>query len=456
MNMEVIILDKENLTVNQLVLIGVGGILGAGFFLATGLAIHTAGPIVLLDYALSAFIMSEVFCALSEMIVSNPVDGSFRVYAEEALGDIGGFLIGWVYWTAGVFIMSSEVTASAIFTKFWFSKVPLWIFALIYTIMIISINALGTKNFGNFEAWFSTIKICALFIITLVGILILLGLFGKTKEIGWHNYISHGGIAPNGIKGFFGALLMSLVPFGGIEVTAMTASKTKKPRKYVPIARKYIVLLLSTLYLLSIGILLGIVPWYKVSTKVSPFIKLLSFTKIAYIDSIINFIILTASLTTMNGSMYGVTQVMYSLGKGKYAPTFLSKLTKKNVPIYALIFSSIGLFLAVILSYILPKNVYEYITSATGILQFSNWALILYTFIRYRPMLLKKNIDYLKCMKKGFPFRPLLTIALIGVVIISTILVPKQAIGLLAGFIIIILILLLYFIAQKLDLFDKW
>ncbi|SNX55120.1 amino acid permease [Thermoanaerobacterium sp. RBIITD] len=449
-------MEKDNLTVNELVLIGVGGILGAGFFLASGLAIHTAGPIVLLDYAVSAFIMSEVFCALTEMIVANPVDGSFRVYAEEALGDIGGFLSGWIYWTAGVFIMSSEVTASAIFTRFWFPRVPLWIFALLYSLMVLGINALGTKNFGTVESWFSTIKISALFIITIVGILTLMGLFGRTKEIGLHNYFSHGGIAPNGIKGFFGALLMSLIPFGGVEVTAMTASKTKKPQKYVPIARKYIVLFLTVLYLLSIGVLLGVIPWYKVSTKVSPFIKLLSFTKIPYIDSIMNFVILTAALTTMNGAMYGVSQVMYSLGKGRFAPTFLSKLTKRDVPIYALLFSSIGLLIAVILSYILPKDVYEYITSATGFVQFFNWIIILYTFIRYRPMLKKKNPSYFECQKSGFPIRPWLTIVLISIVLLSTLIVPKQAIGLLGGVLLLCIILVLFFIANKFDLFDKW
>ncbi|MGJ7045647.1 amino acid permease [Thermoanaerobacterium thermosulfurigenes] len=449
-------MEKGNLSVNELVLVGVGGILGAGFFLASGIAIHTAGPIVLLDYLISAFIMSEVFCALSEMIVANPVDGSFRVYAEEALGDIGGFLSGWVYWTAGVFIMSSEVTASAIFTKFWFPKVPLWIFALIYSIMVICVNALGTKNFGTVEAWFSTIKVSALFIITVIGIFALFGAFGNKGNIGFKNYYIHGGILPNGIKGFLGAMLMSLIPFGGIEVTAMTASKTKKPKKYVPIARRYIVLFLSILYLSSIAVLLGVIPWYEVSTKESPFIKLLSFTKIPYIDSIMNFIILTAALTTMNGAMYGVTQVMYSLGKGRFAPTFLSKLSKRDVPIYALLISSFGLLVAVVLSYILPKDVYEYITSATGFIQFFNWIIILYTFIKYRPMLKKKNPDYFECQRRGFPIRPWLTIILLTAVLLSTLIVPKQAIGFFGGLILLIAIFAFYLIAKKLNLFDKW
>ncbi|MDI3311417.1 MAG: amino acid permease, partial [Thermoanaerobacterium sp.] len=168
------------------------------------------------------------------------------------------------------------------------------------------------------------------------------------------------------------------------------------------------------------------------------------------------FIILTAALTTMNGAMYGVTQVMYSLGKGRFAPTFLSKLSKRDVPIYALLISSFGLLVAVVLSYILPKDVYEYITSATGFIQFFNWIIILYTFIRYRPMLKKKNPDYFECQKHGFPLRPWFTIILLTAVLLSTLIVPKQAIGFFGGLILLIAIFTFYLIAKKLNLFDKW
>ncbi|AIS52066.1 gamma-aminobutyrate permease-like transporter [Thermoanaerobacter kivui] len=447
-------MEKGELSVNELVLIGVGGILGAGFFLASGIAIRTAGPIVILNYAVSAFIMSQVFYALSQMIVYKPVEGSFRVYAEEALGDIGGFFSGWLYWTAGVFIMSSEVTASAIFTKYWFPKTPLWIFVLLYSILVIGINLMGTKNFGQIESWFSTIKIVALFIIVLVGLLTLTGFFVKSSAIGIKNLYAHGGFAPHGVKGFLGAMLMSLIPFGGVEVVAMSSVKTKNPQKYTPIARKYIVLFLTTLYILSITLLLLIIPWNHISIKESPFIKLLYFTKIPFIDSIMNFVILTAALTTMNGAMYAVTQVLYSLGQGRFAPTFLTKKTKRDVPIYALLLSSLGLFIAVILSYVLPKDVYEYITSATGFVQFFNWIIILYTFIKYKPIMEEKSPN--SDNRSQYFVNPWITIALIAITLLSTLFVPKQRIGFIGGIALLLIILTLYIAAKKLELFDKW
>ncbi|ADH60584.1 amino acid permease-associated region [Thermoanaerobacter mathranii subsp. mathranii str. A3] len=439
-------MEKGEISVNELVLIGVGGILGAGFFLASGIAIHTAGPIVILNYAVSAFIMSQVFYALSQMITHKPVEGTFRVYAEEILGDIGGFLSGWVYWTAGVFIMSSEVTASAIFTKYWFPEMPLWFFAFVYSILVIGINLMGTKNFGEIESWFSTIKIIALFIIVIVGILTIMGFFTKTPTVGIKNLYAYGGFAPHGIKGFLGAMLMSLIPFGGVEVVAMSAVKSKDPQKYAPIACKYIVFFLTILYISSITLLLMIIPWNHISIRESPFINLLAFTKIPFIASIMNFVILTAALTTMNGAMYGVTQVLYSLGQGRFAPTFLTKKTKRDVPIYALALSSFGLFLAVVLSYILPKNVYEYITSATGFIQFFNWIIILYTFIKYKPIM-----GYTSSSKKEW-----FTIILLVIVLFSSLLIPKQSIGFFGGTIILLSLFFLYYISKKLNLFDVW
>ncbi|MGB9780586.1 amino acid permease [Caldanaerobacter sp.] len=441
-------MENQKLTITELTLIGVGGILGAGFFLATGIAIRTAGPIVLFNYLISAFIMSQVFYVLSNMIISNPVEGTFRVYAEKALGDVGGFFSGWIYWTAGIFIMGSEVTASAIFTKYWFPNMPLWLFSLIYSILVITVNLMGTKNFGKIETWFSTIKITALFIIVIIGILLVTDMIPHKNYIGIGNLFQKGGLAPYGIKGFLASMLMSLIPFGGIEVIAMSSVKTKDPEKYTPIARKLIVLILISLYLSSIFLLLITVPWNTISLKESPFIKLLKLSGIPYIGSLMNFVILTAALTTMNGAMYGVTQVLYSLGQGRFAPTFLTTKNKKDVPVYALALSSTGLFIAVILSYLLPKDVYEYITSATGFVQFFNWIIILLTYINYKnPNLKKSSKDILLSWTAIF---------LIALTLSGTLLVPKQRVGFIGGFAILFIFSLIFYIAQRTKLFDRW
>lgn len=449
-------MERGKISTNKLTMLSVGGIIGAGFFLASGIAIKEAGPAILLNTLISAFLMYTVFQALVEMIMAQPVAGSFRVYAQEVLGNRYGFMSGWLYWIAGVLVMSSEVTASAIFTRYWFPAIPLWVFTLIYSVLIVGVNLMGIEDFSMVESIFSVIKVLALVFIIVAGIILLVILSPKRTDIGFENYVRYGGFFPNGIKGMYGAMLMSLLSFAGIEVTAMAANQAKS-EKTIKNTLRNVIVLLTVLYTGSFTVLLALAPWKLMSIKESPFVKLFDFVKIPYADSILNFIILTAALTTMNAAMYAVTQVLFSLGQGEFAPTLLAKENGKGVPIYALIATSLGLIIAIILSYVLPKAVYEYITSSAGIIQFSNWLIILLTHIKFRKYIDEKGMkDKLTFKAKGYPF--LSWIGLIGVlfVILSSLVVPKERIGFAVGIVIILFLMLFYSVAKRINLFEKW
>lgn len=362
--------NEEDLNLLELILVGLGAVIGAGFFLASSIAISLSGPAIIINFLVSAFIMWQVFSALAEMSVAVPDTGSFQSYANQALGDMYGFASGWMYWIAGVLVMSSEVTASAIFTQWWFSDIPLWVFAFIYSLMIIGVNSLGVKNFGKIESIFSIVKIGALIIFILLGLSILAGVFSVKGRLGVENYFIHQGFFPNGIKGVLSASLMSLLSFGGVVVTGMATSETVNPDQTVPTAIKAIVLTLVILYVSSLLILLAIIPWNQVSQEASPFVELFRLIDFPYAGSIINFVILTAALSTMNAAMYAVTRVLFSIAENKQAPEILTVKSDNGVPIYALAASSLGLGLAVVLSYLLPDKVYEYVTSAAGFILF--------------------------------------------------------------------------------------
>ncbi len=439
--------DEDRLSAGELTMIGVGGIIGAGFFLASGIAIKQAGPAVLINFLLGGIIMAQVFSALAEMSVANPVEGSFRVYAEEALGRMAGFVSGWMYWIAGVLVMSSEVTASAIFTSYWFPEVPLWIFTLIYSLLIIGVNSLGVKEFGIIESWFAGLKVGALIVFIIVGMGILTGVIPPLGGVGFHNYIVHGGFFPFGLRGILEASMLVLISFGGVVVAGMAASQTINPRVTVLKATRNIVLILLTLYIGSLLVLLAITPWNTLPKNASPFVVLFRYVNIPYAGSIMNFIILTAALSTMNAAMYAVTRVLFSLGKGDYAPTFLIKTNNRGVAYVALAASSIGLALAVVLSYVLPDTVYQHVTSSAGFILFFNWILILLTHIYYRPILIKKY--ELKHKAWGYPYTSWAAVfALIGI-LLSTVLSPVTRIGFLGGLTIIILLSVFYFFAKK-------
>lgn len=449
-------MERGKISTNKLTMLSVGGIIGAGFFLASGIAIKEAGPAILINTLISAFLMYTVFQALVEMIMAQPVAGSFRVYAQEVLGNRYGFMSGWLYWVAGVLVMSSEVTASAIFTRYWFPAIPLWVFTLMYSVLIVGVNLMGIEDFSLIESIFSVIKVLALIFIIIAGIVLLIMLSPKRPDIGFENYVKFGGFFPNGIKGMYGAMLMSLLSFAGIEVTAMAANQARSERTIKNTLRN-VIALLTILYTGSFVVLLALTPWKLISVKISPFVKLFDFVKIPYADSILNFIILTAALTTMNAAMYAVTQVLFSLGQGEFAPTLLAKENKRGIPIYALIATSMGLIIAITLSYILPKAVYEYITSSAGIIQFSNWIIILMTHIKFRKYIDEKGMkDKLTFKAKGYPL--LSWIGLIGVllVILSSLVVPRERIGFIVGIVIILFLFIFYSVAKRINLFEKW
>ncbi|KXS45742.1 MAG: amino acid permease [Candidatus Frackibacter sp. T328-2] len=437
--------ETDNLSANELTLVGLGGIIGAGFFLASSISIVNAGPSVIFGFLLGGFIMWQVFSALAEMSVANPTSGSFRVYAEEALGPYFGYLSGWMYWTAGVLVMSSEVTASAIFTQWWFPKVPLWVFAIIYSGLIVIVNTMGVKNFGKIESFFSVIKIIAIIIFVFLGILILGGLFIKPNGSGIQNYYQHGGFFPNGVLGLLSSMLMILLSFGGVVVTGMAASETKSPSQSVPKAIKRIVFSLLILYVSALSVLLALVPWNQISTDASPFTIVFRIVNFPYAGSIMNFVILTAALSTMNAAMYAVIRVLASLADAKEAPNFLRTRNEEGVPIYALLVSSAGLVIAIIMSFLLPDKVYEYITSAAGFIIFFNWIIILTSQIKYRPLLEENFSDSLKFKMWGYPYSSWITITLIIAILFFSSFNPDQLIGLIGGLIILFIISIFYF-----------
>lgn len=223
----------DKITWHQLTLIGIGSVIGAGFFLGTGLSISIMGPSVLIGYFIAGTAAFLAFAALSEMTVSDPQEGSFRVYAKKALGHGGGFVCGWMYWTAGVLIMSSEVTALSTFSRYWFHHVPLWIFAAIYSCLGLGINLLGVKDFGKIESLFAIVKSSTLVIFIL---------FGLITVFGWlpASYFVHppeGGIFthnsswfPHGFKGFWTGILFVFFSFGGIAVVGIASNELEKKK----------------------------------------------------------------------------------------------------------------------------------------------------------------------------------------------------------------------------------
>lgn len=430
--------NTEGLSWWQFSLVGIGSIIGAGFFLGTGLSIKTAGPSVLIGYLLAGVAAFFVFGSLAGMTVHDPVPGSFRTYARKAFGHTGGFLSGWVYWIAGVLIMSSEITALSIFTQFWFPKVPLWIFSLIYSALGFGINFLGVKNFGKIESLFAIVKLSTLICFIGFGLLFAFGAITPHSSGATSSFAMPTEWLPHGFLGFWTGLIFILFSFGGIEVLGIMANELKN-RTEIPKSGSVLLITLTTVYIVSLFLVISMVTWTKIDETESPFVTALAAFNIPYLDSIFNVIIISAAFSTMVGALFGITSIMVSLANDGDAPKRLAGKNKKGVPVQSLLLSAIGLAIAILASYFLPNTVYEYLTTAAGILLVFNWMIILSSLLK-----LHKTYDFGKIPYK-LPFYPLssyIGITIILFAIIGALIPVNERIGVLisATFIVIIVI----------------
>ncbi|ARI75571.1 amino acid permease [Halobacillus mangrovi] len=425
---------KETITWWQLSLIGIGSIIGAGFFLGTGLSIKTAGPSVLIGYLIAGLTTYFVFSALAEMTVNDTEKGSFRAYAKKAFGHSAGFLSGWMYWLSGLLIMSSEIVALSTFTQYWFEAVPLWLFSIIYASLGFGINLLGVKNFGQIESLFAIVKLATLIIFIGFGALILFGVLDLNEA----SSLQDRGISewfPNGWKGLWSALIFIFFSFGGIAVVGVASSELKH-KKNITKAGTGLILILVTVYLLSLFIVVNMVDWKVIDESESPFVTALSAFHLPYIDSIFNLIIISAAFSTMVGALFSISHVMVSLSEDGDAPQKLKEKNSRGVAVKSLLLTAGGLAVSILFSYLLPDTMYEYVTTAAGVMLILNWGMILASHIKLHPSYKDKH----SFKAFGYPYTSYLGIGLILLAISGALFHENERIGLLVSAVLIALI----------------
>ncbi|RIV21826.1 amino acid permease [Alicyclobacillaceae bacterium I2511] len=380
---------NKGFSLQELILIGVGGIIGAGFFLGSGLPIQTAGPAVLISFVIGGLLTAQVTGALTTLAIQHPVEGSFKVFAELYLGKFAGYMQGWVYYIASVLTIASEAVAMGVFTRVWLPTLPLWVPTLTYSILILAINAFGVKSFGAIESLMSLVKIAALtgFILFVALFLLSGGSPVSTPGLTTHTTTMASaplhGFFPHGFSGVLQAMLVVVFAYAGIGVFATAAAEVDRPRT-IQQGALWTLIILSLLYLLSIGSLLLIQPWYTVSTTVSPFVLALQHQRWPLLAQALNAVILVASFSVMAGSVFSANQILTNLAQSGEAPHRIAHVSRQGLSYGALAFTAIGIGVVVLASFLLPGRIYDLLISATGFLSFFYWFGILWTFLRWR------------------------------------------------------------------------
>ena len=426
----------RQLTSRQMAMIGIGGAIGTGLFLGSGLAVREAGPGVILTYLLGAAVAFLLVGALAEMAVAHPAAGSFGLYAELYLSPWAGFAVRATYWAAQSIAIGGEATAVAIYCGWWFPQVPQWIWIVAFSAALVYVNARSVGAFGEFEYWFALIKVVAIVLFIAFGLWLLAGA-GRPGGLPGTHYTSDGGFLPRGLSGVWCALTFVIFGFIGSETVAITAGEARDPATTLPRAMRSMFSRLAIFYIGAITVLVGVVPWNQIQpgagVTASPFVRVFQLIGFPAATHVMNFVVVTAALSSMNTNLYLATRMIFSLARGGYAPAALGRLSPSGAPVPALLVTAGGLGIATVISILSPDRAYVLLF---GIALFGGlfaWLIVFLTHLRFRPAWQRAGGRRLPVQMRGYPYTSLLGAAALVAILITTWWVEGMRPALLAG-----------------------
>jgi AAT family amino acid transporter len=396
----------RRLSQRQLTMMAIGGAIGVGLFLGSSVTIRLAGPGVILSYLLGAGIALIMSYVLTEMAVVHPVAGAFGVFAEKYLNPWAGFSVRATYGIAQIIAIGAEVTAAGIYIAYWFPQVPQWIWVVLVSAALVALNSMQVNRLGEFEYWFAMIKVAAILAFIIVGLGLIFGIGGR-QAIGLANLTQHGGFLPAGWKGVWLSLTITVTSYMGVEIIAVTAGEAERPEVTIPRAMRRIVYRLIFFYVLAIAIMVTMVPWNHAGSSSalsgSPFVTAFATAHIPFAAAVMNFVVLTAALSSVNTNLYLATRMLFSLGRGGYAPAWMGKVSRNGVPHRALLASTAGIIAAILLAIFAPSNAFLmlYGTAVAGMLFV--WLVILSTHLRFRKSISNEQLLSLPMRLRAHP-----------------------------------------------------
>ncbi len=379
----------KRLRPRHLTMMGLGSAIGAGLFLGSGKGISIGGPAVLISYAVAGVLVIFVMRMLAEMAAEVPSSGSFSVYAEKALGRWAGFLLGWVYWFMLVMVLGVEISGAAAIMHGWAPSVPQWVFALIGVVFFAVINLAGVRSFGEMEFWFASIKVAAIIVFLVVGVLLVFGLLPDTDAAGTANLLDHGGFFPTGATGMAAALLVVAFAFGGIEIVAIAAAEAHDPRGAVARATRSIVWRILFFYIGSIAIMVTVFPWDspQLTAEQGPFAAVFELAHLPWLAKAMETVVVLALLSAFNAQIYGTSRMAYSLSLRGDGPARMQAVSRRGVPWVSVAVSVAFSFVAVLLNYWLPEEIMGILLNAVGASLLVVWLMIAFSHLALRPKL---------------------------------------------------------------------
>ncbi|RXU59833.1 amino acid permease [Pseudomonas protegens] len=407
----------RSLKSRHIFMLSLGGVIGTGLFMGSGVTINQGGPWgAILSYLVAGFLMYLVMVCLGELSVQMPVSGSFQAHATKYIGPATGFMIGWVYWMSWATTVGLEFTAAGMLMQRWFPDVPIWYWSALFVALLFGINALATRAFGEAEYWFAGVKVLAILSFIVVGALVIFGVIDLPSgaPVPMFDNLKGDSLFPNGLPAVFAVMMTVVYAFQGCEIMGVAAGETDQPEKSIPRAVRNVVFRVLIFYVLAVMVLAAIIPWQQAGLVESPFVQVFDMVGIPYAADLMNFVILTAILSVGNSGLYASTRILWAMSKSGMAPKALSPLSKQGVPLRALFITLCFALISLMTSFIAADTLFMVLMAVSGMAGTVTWIVIALAQYRFRRQFLRDGgqLEQLKYRAPWFPLVPLLCIVL--------------------------------------------
>lgn len=441
---------RRALSNRQVQMLAIGGVIGVGLFYGASLSVKMAGPGVFIGFVVCGLIAALVMRALGEMTVEKPVSGSFRDYAESQLGRGVGFVTGWMWWFFWTATVMSELAAIGKLLQFWFPHFPAWIPGFIALILFTASNLLAVKVFGEVEYWFAILKVLAVILFMVFGLLIMIaGVSNHGHAVGISNLWTHGGFLPNGWAGVFASLSLVVQAYSGIETLAVEAGETANPGKNIRKAFSAVTFRILVLYVGSVFIMLSAFPWtYLTHHAGSPYVLLFAKIGIPLAAGVVNLIIILSGLSSCNTGLYGGSRMLYSMAEESHSKGLLSRVNRNQVPHGAVWVTALMILIGTVVTYVAPNSVYVWITSASAFASLWTWGVILITELVFRRRASQAGRQ-LRMPMPMWPFLPVLGLVLLLIAFVAIVTSPDTRISVWAGLGWLAILIVYYLVRGK-------
>jgi L-asparagine permease len=415
---------KQSLGRRHVQMIAIGGAIGTGLFLGSASRLHSTGPALLISYAVVGVIAYFLMRALGELVLHRPTSGAFVSYMREFFGEKAAFVTGWLYWLNWGLTGIAELSAVGLYVQFWFPTMPTWATVLIALAVVLTINLLSARAFGEFEFWASILKVGAIVAFLVVGTVLVLGKMDVGgHEAGFQNlYSNPGGFWPTDdpYMWYGPILVMSGVVFAyaAIEMVGVAAGEMEDSEREVPKAVNAVIFRIAIFYCGSILLLVSILPTTEYVAGTSPFVTVFERMGMTWMSAVIQGILIVAAMSSLNSGLYSTGRVLRSLGMSKQAPKFTLKMSSSGVPWAGIVMTSVVFIFGAVLNFLVP-DAFELALEAASIGVVFTWGTIFACQLRLRKLVNLGVIPKSKFQAPGHPWTSIIGLAFLALVIVG-------------------------------------